>query len=190
MYPLSRNRLPCLKSFKPFTSLRSRLSGLSAVACIGVTLVSGCAVTFPVPTPPTPAATLINGGNDGVLIPLHVERADEGHARLGLPVQLDGKSVYLAFDTGTQGVRVLSKVLPNTQYPSTGAATSLNFANGAVVSGPSAKMPVSVIGTKPVEMTAQTVNDVHCQRNQRHCLAMDGYTGEFGYAFSGIVAAQ
>jgi hypothetical protein len=129
------------------------LTAVTAAALVGAASLSGCAVTFPVPTPPAPAATLINGGNDGVLIPLHVERADEGHARPGLPVQLDGKPVYMAFDTGTQGVRVLSKVLPGTNYPVTGAATSLTFANGAQVSGPSVKLPVSVAGTQPVEVT-------------------------------------
>jgi hypothetical protein len=155
-----------------------------ALACTA--MLTGCGVTFPVPTPPTPSATLINGGNDGVLIPLSVVPADQGHARLGLPVQLDGKAVYLAFDTGTQGVRVLTKVLPGTSYPVTGDDTSLAFANGAVVSGPSARVPVSVIGTKPVDMNVQTVNDVRCQRTQKRCLAMDGYTGEFGFSFSGI----
>jgi len=138
---------------------------------------------------PAPAATLINGGNDGVLIPLHVERADQGHARLGLPVQLDGKAVYMAPDTGTQGVRVLSKVPPGANYPVAGAVTSLTFANGAVVLGPSVKLPSSVIGTRPVDVAVQTVNDVRCQRNQRKCLAMDGYTGEFGFALTGIVGA-
>ena len=180
MYLLSRNSL---------RSLHGRLTALTIAAFVGAASLSGCGVTFPVPTPPAPAATLINGGNDGVLIPLHVERADEGHARLGLPVQLDGKAVYMAFDTGTQGVRVLSSVLPGVNYPVTGPATSLTFANGAVVSGPWAKLPFSVIGTKPVDVTVQTVNDVRCQRNQRKCLAMDGYTGEFGFAFSGIVGA-
>jgi hypothetical protein len=180
MYLLSRYSL---------RSLRGRLTALTTAALVGAASLSGCGVTFPVPTPPAPAATLINGGNDGVLIPLHVERADEGHARLGLPVQLDGKAVYMAFDTGTQGVRVLSKVLPGVNYPVTGPATSLTFANGAVVSGPSVKLPFSVIGTKPVDVAVQTVNDVRCQRNQRKCLAMDGYTGEFGFAFSGIVGA-
>ncbi|WP_425194926.1 hypothetical protein [Paraburkholderia phenazinium] len=180
---LSRN------SASSLVSLRGRLSALTTAALVGAAALSGCAVTFPVPTPPAPTATLINGGNDGVLIPLKVERADEGHARLGLPVQLDGKAVYLAFDTGTQGVRVLSKVLPGTNYPAAGATTSLALANGAQVSGPSVKLPVSVIGTKPVEVTAQSVNDVRCQRTQRHCLAMDGYTGEFGWAFSGIFGA-
>lgn len=159
------------------------------MALAGAVTLTGCGVSFPVPTPPAAAATLINGGNDGVLIPLHVERADEGHARLGLPVQLDGKAVYMAFDTGTQGVRVLAKVLPATSYPLTGADTSLAFANGAVISGPSVKLPVSVVGVKPVEMNVQTVNDVRCQRNQKRCLAMDGYTGEFGFSFSGIFGA-
>lgn len=183
MYLLSRN---CLRSL---TSLRGHLTALATAALVGAASLSGCGVTFPVPTPPAPAATLINGGNDGVLIPLHVERADEGHARLGLPVQLNGKAVYMAFDTGTQGVRVLSKVLPAVNYPLAGPATSLTFANGAVVSGPSVKLPFSVIGTKPVDLTVQTVNDVRCQRNQKHCLAMDGYTGEFGIAFSGVLGA-
>lgn len=186
---LSRNSLSSLKSFKPLRSLTGRLVALGAAVLVGAATLSGCGVTFPVPTPPAPAATLINGARDGVLIPLHVERADEGHARLGLPVQLDGKSVYMAFDTGTQGVRVLTKVLPGTHYPLSGADTSLTFANGAVVSGPTTRLPVSIIGTRPVEMTAQTVNDVRCQRNQKHCLAMDGYTGEFGFAFSGIFGA-
>jgi hypothetical protein len=176
-------------SRNPLSFLRGRLSAFTTAALIGAASLSGCGVTFPVPTPPASTATLINGGNDGVLIPLHVERADEGHARLGVPVELDGKAVYLAFDTGTQGVRVLSKVLPGTHYPVAGATTSLRFANGALVSGPSVKLPVSVIGTKPVEMSAQTVDDVRCQRNQRKCHAMDGYTGEFGYAFSGIFGA-
>jgi hypothetical protein len=189
MHLLSRNCQAFLQSFRSLTLLRGRPGALSAVAWIGVAMLSGCAVSFPVPTPPAPAATLINTGNDGVMIPLHVERADEGHARLGLPVQLDGKPVYLAFDTGTQGVRVLSKVLPNARNPIAGTDSSLTFANGAVVSGPSVSLPVSVIGTRPVEMIAQTVTDVRCQPNQKHCLAMDGYTGEFGFAFSGLFGA-
>ncbi|HEY1999371.1 hypothetical protein [Paraburkholderia sp.] len=167
-------------------SVRGRLTALTAAALVGAVSLSGCSVSFPVPTPPAPAATLINGGNDGVMIPLHVERADEGHARLGVPVQLDGKAVYMAFDTGTQGVRVLSKVLPGANYPIAGAVSTLTFANGAQVSGPAVKLPISVVGTRPVEVTAQSVNDVRCQRNQRRCLAMDGYTGEFGFAFSGV----
>jgi hypothetical protein len=190
---LPRNPWSFASSFAlPFLNLRTVLRRrlcLPMATALSAVVLTGCGVTFPVPTPPTPAATLINGGNDGVLIPLSVERADEGHARLGLPVQLDGKAVYMAFDTGTQGVRVLAKVLPGTSYPVTGADTSLTFANGAVVSGPSARLPVSVIGTKPVEMNVQTVNDVRCQRTQRHCLAMDGYTGEFGFSFSGIFGA-
>lgn len=189
MVLLSRYCLSSLHSLKPLKSLRARFSVLMAAALVGAATLTGCGVTFPVPTPPAPAATLINGGNDGVLIPLHVERADEGHARLGLPVQLDGKPVYMAFDTGTQGVRVLTKVLPGTHYAPSGADTSLSFANGAVVSGPTARLPVSVIGTTPVDMTVQTVNDVRCQRTQKHCLAMDGYTGEFGFAFSGVFGA-
>jgi hypothetical protein len=183
---LSRN---CLRSLSSLCGRFTALTAFVTVALVGVTSLGGCGVTFPVPTPPAATASLINGGNDGVLIPLHVERADEGHARLGLPVQLDGKAVYLAFDSGIQGVRVLSKVLPAVNYPVAGPATSLTFANGAVVSGPSVKLPFSVIGTKPVDLAVQTVNDVRCLRNQRKCLAMDGYTGEFGYAFSGILGA-
>ncbi|WP_144159987.1 hypothetical protein [Paraburkholderia sp. BCC1885] len=186
MYELSRN---CLRFFRCIPSLSGRLNTLATAALVGAATLGGCAVTFPVPTPPAPAATLINNGADGLLVPLHLERADEGHARLGLPVQLDGKAVYMAFDTGIQGVRVLASVLPRTNYTATQPVTSLTFANGAVVSGPSVKLPFSMAGTQPVEVEAQAVNDVRCQRNQKKCLAMDGYTGEFGFAFSGIVGA-
>lgn len=149
--------------------------------------LAGCAVDFPTPVPPATNAAPINGGRDGLLIPLHVERADQDHARLGVPLQLDGKAVYVALDTGTQGVRVLKSVLPNANYAAAGERTSLSFANGAQVSGAAVKLPVSLAGTTPTPMTAQAVDDIRCLPGARRCVAMDGYTGEFGWAFSGIV---
>ncbi|MDE1179714.1 hypothetical protein [Paraburkholderia sp.] len=166
--------------------LREGRTRLAAAAIAGVVSLSGCAVSFPVPTPPATEAKLINNGNDGVMIPLHVERADQDHARLGLPVQLDGKSVYVALDTGTQGVRVLSSVLPRQGDASAGSNSTLVFANNAQVSGPSVSVPVSLIGTKSVDLTVQAVNDVHCLSIDKKCVAIDGYTGEFGWAFSGL----
>lgn len=149
-------------------------------------VLSGCATTFPTPTPPTDRAALINGGHDGLLIPLHVERADEEHARLGLPVQLDGKPLYVALDTGTQGVRVLKSTLPGSDYARAGDVTSLSFASGAEVVGASLTLPFSVAGVKPAPITAQAVDIVHCLPDAKRCIAMDGYTAEFGWAFSGI----
>ncbi|HEX7912414.1 MAG TPA: hypothetical protein VF534_30590, partial [Paraburkholderia sp.] len=149
--------------------------------------LAGCAVNFPTPTPPASNAALINGGNDGLLIPLHVERADEDHARLGLPVQLDGKPVYMALDTGTQGTRVLKSVLPGSGYASAGGVTSLSFANGVEILGSAVKVPFSLAGTTPTPIVAQAVDVVRCLPNARKCVGMDGYTGEFGWAFSGIV---
>jgi hypothetical protein len=156
------------------------------MAACAATALAGCAATFPVPTPPPPAATLINGGKDGLLIPLHVERADEDHARLGLPVQLDGKLLYVALDTGTQGVRILKSTLPGSNYTRTGDVTSLSFANGAEVVGAAVTLPFSVAGTKPAPIAAQAVDVVRCLPSAKRCVAMDGYTGEFGWAFSGI----
>jgi hypothetical protein len=164
----------------------SRLTTAALVATGALVALSGCSVTFPTPTPPAPTATLINGGNDGLLIPLQVERADADHARLGLPVQLDGKPVYLALDTGTQGVRVLKSVLPGTNYPHAGPVSLLPLANGAQVSGAAATLPVSIAGTRPAQIDAQAVDAVSCQATSRHCVGMDGYTGEFGWAFSGL----
>src|ERR1700754_66392 len=111
--------------------LALRHSSAAALVVTGaLAALSGCAVTFPTPTPPAPTASLINGGQDGLLIPLQVERVDAGHARLALPIQLDGKPVYVALDTGTQGVRVLKSVLPATNYPNAGPSSSLPLANG------------------------------------------------------------
>ncbi|MEZ0603491.1 hypothetical protein ACAX43_15245 [Paraburkholderia sp. IW21] len=164
-----------------------RHSTAAALVSTGALIaLTGCSTTFPTPTPPAPNAALINGGNDGLLIPLHVERADEDHARLGLPVQLDGKPVYVALDTGTQGVRVLKSVLPGSNYASAGGVTSLSFANGAEILGAGVKVPISLAGTTSAPIAAQAVDTVRCLPNARHCVAMDGYTGEFGWAFSGI----
>ncbi|WP_027800858.1 hypothetical protein [Paraburkholderia dilworthii] len=164
----------------------SRFTAAAVVAAGALATLSGCSVTFPTPTPPAPAVSLINGGKDGVLIPLHVERADEDHARLGLPVELDGKPVYVALDTGTQGVRVLKSVLPGSDYPRAAPASTLLLANGAQVSGAAVKLPLSVAGSKTIQVEAQVVDSVSCQAASRHCVAMDGYSGEFGWAFSGL----
>jgi hypothetical protein len=164
----------------------SRFTAAVLVSAGTLSTLSGCSVTFPTPTPPAPAVSLINGGKDGVLIPLHVERADEDHARLGLPVELDGKPVYVALDTGTQGVRVLKSVLPSSDYASAAPASTLLLANGAQVSGAAVKLPLSVAGSKAVQIGAQAVDTVSCQATSRHCVAMDGYSGEFGWAFSGL----
>ena len=167
--------------------LNLRRFGAAALVATGaLAALGGCAVTFPTPTPPAPTASLINGGQDGLLIPLQVERVDAGHARLGLPIQLDGKPVYVALDTGTQGVRVLKSVLPATSYPNAGPVSSLPLANGAQVSGAAVKLPMSIAGTKPAPIDAQAVELVNCQPNARRCVGMDGYTGEFGWAFSGL----
>ncbi|NYH14624.1 hypothetical protein GGD41_001852 [Paraburkholderia bryophila] len=112
-----RARLSGCTDRRAFPRRRS-LAPLLATAVFAV--LSGCSTTFPTPTPPASTAALINGGADGLLIPLHVERADEDHARLGLPVQLDGKPLYVALDTGTQGVRVLKSALPGADYPNAG----------------------------------------------------------------------
>jgi hypothetical protein len=156
------------------------------VATGALVALTGCSTTFPTPTPPALNAALINGGNDGLLIPLHVERADEDHARLGLPVQLDGKSVYMALDTGTQGTRVLKSVLPGSDYASAGGVTSLSFANGVEILGSAVKVPFSLASATPTPIVAQAVDVVRCLPNARRCVGMDGYTGEFGWAFSGI----
>ena len=165
---------------------RRRSSAATLVVTGALVALSGCAVTFPTPTPPAPAASLINGGQDGLLIPLQLEHVDAGHARLGLPIQLDGKAVYVALDTGTQGVRVLKSVLPATNYPNAGPVSSLPLANGAQVAGAAVKLPMSLAGTKPAQVDAQAVELVNCQPNARRCVGMDGYTGEFGWAFSGL----
>ncbi|WP_425435434.1 hypothetical protein [Paraburkholderia ribeironis] len=172
------------------THLRAHWRHLATAALIatsGLVALAGCSASFPTPTPPAASATLINGGNDGLLIPLHVERADEDHARLGLPVQLDGKPVYVALDTGTQGVRILKSALPGSSYASAGGVTSLSFANGAQVVGATVTLPFSVAGMKPAPIAAQAVDTVRCLPSAKRCIAIDGYTGEFGWAFSGII---
>jgi hypothetical protein len=90
--------------------------------------------------------------------------------------------------TPASGIRVLSKVLPG-ELPGHRRHDIYDVCKRPLVSGPSLKLPVSVIGTRPVEVNAQTVNDVRCQRNNKHCIAMHGYTGESGFAFSGVFGA-
>jgi hypothetical protein len=168
-----------------FTSPR-RLARLASALLVAALALSGCSTSISTPTPPEPTASLINDGRDGLLIPLHVERSDLGNSRLGMPVQVDGKPVYVMVDSGTTGLRVLASILPRPGYPAVGAKSTLSFATGAQVSGPAVKLPVSVLGMKPVELTAQAVDDVRCMPGAKRCIANDGYTGEFGWAFSGI----
>jgi hypothetical protein len=169
-------------------SLR-RAARTAGVAALCAWLYAGCSTPVSTPTPPAASAALINQGRDGMLVPLHVERSDLGHARLGVPAQVDGKAVYLMFDTGTRGLRVLDSVLPRHGYAAAGARTSLQFPGGAQASGAVVTLPFSVAGTQPVELAAQAVDDVRCIAGAKRCVAMDGYTGDFGWAFSGILGA-
>jgi len=169
-------------------SLR-RAARIAGAAALCAWLYAGCSTPISTPVPPEPSAALINQGRDGMVVPLHVERSDLGHARLGVPAQVDGKAVYLMFDTGTRGLRVLDSVLPRSGYPAAGDRTSLHFATGAQASGAVVTLPFSVAGTKPVELAAQAVDNVSCMAGAKRCVATDGYTGEFGWAFSGILGA-
>ncbi|WP_345815008.1 hypothetical protein AAGS40_22185 [Paraburkholderia sp. PREW-6R] len=177
----------CFDAVRQRLILRRRGFNLLALFTGAALVLAGCGINFPVPTPPSPSVSLINGGNDGLLIPLQVERADQDHARLGLPVQLDGKPVYLALDTGTQGVRVLKSVLPGTRYPGVGPQSTLPLANGAQVTGAAVGVPFSIAGMKPVQVNAQAVTLVNCQPGMKRCVGMDGFTAEFGWAFSGLL---
>ncbi|CAG4920449.1 hypothetical protein [Paraburkholderia gardini] len=170
----------------PKSFLRGRLAVVLLSTSVLSCALSSCSTPIVTPTPPPPAASLLNGGRDGVVIALNVERSDRGQSRLGLPIQIDGKAVYMMLDTGTQGVRVLSSVLPRKDYPAVGGRTSMVFANDAQVSGPLVKLPVGFVGARPFDVTAQSVDDVRCQPGAKRCVAMDGYTGEFGWAFSGL----
>jgi hypothetical protein len=80
----------------------------------------------------------------------------------------------------------LKSVLPESDYASAAPASTLLLANGAQVSGAAVKLPLSVAGSKAVQIGAQAVDTVSCQATSRHCVAMDGYSGEFGWAFSGL----
>jgi hypothetical protein len=172
------------------TNLRDHWRHLATAALVAtgsLVTLGGCSATFPTPAPPAASAALINGGNDGLLIALHVERTDQDHARLGLPIQLDSKPLYVALDTGTQGVRILKSTLPGSNYASAGGETSLSFANGSEVVGAAVTLPFSVAGMKPAPIAVQAVDTVRCLPGAKRCVAMDGYTGEFGWAFSGII---
>lgn len=163
-----------------------RKAGLAGT--LTVLALAACSTPISTPVPPQTKASLINEGRDGLLVPLNAERSDtHGRTSIGLPVQMDGKAVYLMLDTGTRGVRVLSSVLPRSNYPAAGARTSLAFATDARVSGAVVNVPLSIAGTKPVDVAAQAVDEVSCLKINKHCVAQDGYTGEFGWAFSGIL---
>jgi len=163
-----------------------RMAGFAGA--LFVLALSACSTPISTPVPPDMKASLINEGRDGLLVPLFAERSDpHGRTSIGLPVQMDGKSVYLMLDTGTRGVRVLSKVLPRSGYPSAGTRSSLTFETDAQISGAAVTLPMSIVGTKPVDVAAQAVDEVSCLKINKRCVAMDGYTGEFGWAFSGIL---
>jgi hypothetical protein len=162
-------------------------AGASIVLALAASL-SACSTPISTPVPPATKASLINEGRDGLLVLLSAERSDtRGRASIGLPVQMDGKAVYLMLDTGTTGVRVLSKVLPRSSYPVAGMRTSYTFATDAQVSGATVTVPFSIAGTKPVDLAVQAVDEVSCLKINKRCVAQDGYTGEFGWAFSGIL---
>ena len=80
----------------PKSFLRGRLAVVLLSTSVLSCALSSCSTPIVTPAPPPPAASLLNGGRDGVVIALNVERSDRGQSRLGLPIQIDGKAVYHA----------------------------------------------------------------------------------------------
>ena len=52
--------------------------------------------------------------------------------------------------------------------------------------GSAVKLPFSLAGTTPTPMPRKAVDAGALSAQRAECVGMDGYTGEFGWAFSGI----
>jgi hypothetical protein len=136
-------------------------------------------------TLPLPAAAQMA---DRVEVPITQTALPDGAIRYSVPVSFGGNTGVMAMlDTGSLGLRVLSKALSAPQAEDTGIVRDFPFQSGIVLHGPLIKTTVSVgDATSPEPLVIQSVQEVKCGEMKPDCPVSKMDTDSYGIGGDGI----
>jgi hypothetical protein len=123
-----------------------------------------------------------------VVVPLHVDRGPYGDGRLGIAVTVGSRTVQVLLDTGSAGLRVLSKAVGDEAVRRRGASASGAYATGLRLRGQEATARLTIGGATANDAVIETVDGFECIAERPNCPAANGGTPEmFGLLYPGIL---
>ncbi len=151
------------------------LRTLSAAACMAALYVVS----------PLPAAAQTA---ERVEVPITQTQLSDGNIRYSVPVSFGGSTGVMAMlDTGSSGLRVLSKALAAPQSEDTGVVRDYHFQSGIVLHGSLVKTIVSVgDATTSEPVVIQNVQEVKCGEMRPNCPVSKMDADSYGIGGDGV----
>ncbi|WP_420963823.1 hypothetical protein [Brucella sp. IR073] len=121
-------------------------------------------------------------------VPITAHVLPDGNVRFTVPVRIgDGRPMAAMLDTGSFGLRVLSRALAPHQYEPTGIVRRYDFQSGVVLTGPLAwtKAQIGTPGPR-IPATIQVVRSIECSNAKPRCPAARLSPAEYGLGGDGI----
>ena len=103
-----------------------------------------------------------------VELPVRLVVLSVGARRFGVPVTIGGKEIEAGLDTGSTGLRVMARAVPDGARG--GTAAHYGYGSGVQLDGPLTKVTVG-FGTLSGSVTIQRVDTVSCRPGYDHCAA-------------------
>jgi hypothetical protein len=143
-----------------------------------------CALMMMSSAPPTLASSM----GPRTEIPIYRRVLSNGDVRFVVPIQIgEGPATEAMLDTGSTGLRVLSRAVSSTQYMATEFVRAYGYGSGVVYRGPLAYAHVSVGPVHlPDPISIQIIQSVSCRKTKPQCPASRVSEAAYGIGGEGL----
>ena len=122
---------------------------------------------------------------DRVELPVRLVELSDGTRRFGVPLTIDGRPVEAGLDTGSTGLRVMARALPDNTAK--GASTHYGYGSGTQLDGPVITSTVA-FGALAGAAKVQRVDRLSCTADRPQCpVKRNADVATFGIQGNGIV---
>ena len=112
----------------------------------------------------------------------------DGTVRYSIPVQMGSQTVQAALDTGSVGLRVLSRALQPANFRAANQPLRYGYGSGVRLTGVEAQTEAG-LGSAKATLNFQLVNGIQCVEDRPHCPASRVSFEEYGLMGDGIPGA-
>ena len=109
----------------------------------------------------------------------------DGTVRYSIPVQMGSQTVQAALDTGSVGLRVLSRALQPANFRATNRPLRYGYGSGVRLTGVEAQTEAG-LGSAKATLNFQLVNGIQCAEDHPHCPASRVSFEQYGLMGDGI----
>lgn len=120
-------------------------------------------------------------------VPISQTVQSNGMVRYSIPVTIGGQPVEAMLDTGSFGLRVLSRAVPSGAYEATAETRHFRYTSGARFNGNLARAVVGIGGASTGQpIPIQVVDSVDCSENHPECPASRVSPEDYRIAGTGV----